>query len=308
MALVRIFDPTRTRVVVGTESKWLSEHLENDPNYSLQYSIITRREQGRTLQEYANYFIPHVRNHFAAQTNPPMIIKANETIIRKRDRPPFVAKVLVYSLEKQNFFYGFPKGRAEPVDGRNPLNTAVREVFEETGFNIDINKLILRGNNDSFRIYDYYCNPAEFNQLQIDIINKNNSNIGELHNIRIVNLVDVIDVQGNPKLNAPSTYAKGLSIMPDPRILTAIRLFIEAKDRAENEIQLAAINENINSLENHINGTVILTPEVLERKLDAATNTIRRNQNDLHRLGGYYDKYMKYKLKYLKLKQELDNN
>lgn len=61
--------------------------------------------------------------------------------------------ILVRDARSQR--WGFPKGHPEYVDKKNPVNTAVRETFEETGLKHDVDYVIdaVNGKRIGKRLY-----------------------------------------------------------------------------------------------------------------------------------------------------------
>ena len=185
----------------------------------------------------------------------------------------------------------FPKGN---IDRReNSSACALREVFEETGIQLNEANLKKSGHFKilpgmqipelrKYEIFYYFLNAHEEANAVATITRKNSSSVAELHNLRFDQLLNpenirVVQEYYNCDENCadpPNWGQEGRAPWAPPRLWDA-----DAKERA--------INSAFDARRR------------LPRTIDDTLAQMREHRG-YH--GGYYEKYIKYKTKYLELK------
>ena len=70
------------------------------------------------------------------------------------------------SRKDNHYDFGLPGGKMEPIDDNDPTNTAIREVYEETGLDIYNLRLVFAMHKDGYMGYTYLANyKGEINHL-----------------------------------------------------------------------------------------------------------------------------------------------
>ena len=62
------------------------------------------------------------------------------------------------SRKDNHYDFGLPGGKMEPIDDNDPTNTAIREVYEETGLDIYNLRLVFAMHKDGYMGYTYLAN------------------------------------------------------------------------------------------------------------------------------------------------------
>jgi 8-oxo-dGTP pyrophosphatase MutT (NUDIX family) len=217
---------------------------------------------------------------------------SNTTYLGKTDKPINIGRIRYDQIVKSNnntytvnFRHvhetsklGFPKGGKEITDS-DIRATALRELKEECGdvlWELAKRNLVPFGPTNNFD-YDSVLNnysvftlnitDDEINDVKHSLEQKNSSTHGELFNLRFVSYNFIIKKWG---------------------------LFNRATKDAVTEFANIFMDQELDETEYY------------ENKLSQSTlNSLKRNEHDQN--GGYYQKYLKYKAKYLELKKQLEN-
>jgi hypothetical protein len=266
-------------ILVANESKYLSDNVEE-----VKLNETVPNNEGK---EFAtNYFTKKAREFsehiFFSQYRKNDIIKYDQII---EDN----------GFYKINFRYlpdnsriGIPKGGYIASDGMSYRNTAIRELREECGDffgNYASERMsencftvvqIERGRGkiskiDEFVIYLLEISSADFNEALSNIDLQNQLFSGELYNLQFKHIKDVLYSR---TVNQPTYFA-----------LTEFKNRIKTDKDKPFELITAPVPDQTTQLQQPTPGTKSYYDKIQE--------------------GGYYQKYLKYKNKYLELKKQL---
>lgn len=92
---------------------------------------------------------------------------------------------------KDKSTFGFPKGGSEPIDMGKPMNTAIREFYEEVGYKLVRTKVRFMGKTRYSYVYTYMVDDKVKKDIEDSIKTLRERRMGELFDVKFEKANDI---------------------------------------------------------------------------------------------------------------------